>query len=76
MINIADKMERESRLMGNIAEWMIAHGIVKSDYKRSNEYTNIRIVGVYWHRQDYSIIWVDGIVRRIEKQRYTHKLCV
>lgn len=37
-MNIADKMERESRLRGNLAEWMMAHGTVKSDRERSNEY--------------------------------------
>lgn len=67
-MNIADKMERESRLMGNLAEWMMAHGTVKSDRERSSEYTGVRIVEVCWRGQDYSIIWVDGMVCRIEKQ--------
>ena len=36
-MNIADKMERESRLRGNLAEWMMSHGTVKSDRERSEE---------------------------------------
>jgi len=67
-MNIAYKMERESRLMGNLAEWMMTHGTVKSDRERSSEYTGVRIVEVCWRGQDYSIIWVDGMVCRIEKQ--------
>ena len=31
MINYADKMEMESRLMGNIADWMEKHGRVLSE---------------------------------------------
>ena len=67
MVNIADKMERESRLMGNLAEWMTAHGTVKSDHERSNEYVGVRIAKVCWRGQDYSIVWVDGMACRIEK---------
>lgn len=67
-MNIADKMELESRLMGSLAEWMMAHGTVKSDRERSSGYTGVRIVEVCWRGQDYSIIWVDGMACRIEKQ--------
>ena len=31
MINYADKMEQESRLMANLADWMEKHGNVLSD---------------------------------------------
>ena len=41
-MNIAEKMERESRLMGNIADWMEKHGEVLSDRQRSNAYTGVR----------------------------------
>jgi hypothetical protein len=34
-MNIADKMERDSRLMGNIASWMQEHGEVLSDRQRA-----------------------------------------
>lgn len=67
-MNIADKMERESRLRGNLAEWMMAHGTVKSDCERSNEYVGVRIAKVCWLGQDYCITWVDGEVCRIEKE--------
>ena len=30
-MNIAEKMERESRLMTNLADWMEKHGTVISD---------------------------------------------
>ena len=67
-MNIADKMERESRLRGNLAEWMMAHGTVKSDRSRSNEYVGVRIMEVCWHGQDYCITWVDGMACRIENE--------
>ena len=69
-MNIADKMEREARLKGNLAEWMMAHGIVKSDRtdrSRSNEYVGARIAEVCWRGQDYCITWVDGTACSIEK---------
>ena len=40
-MNYADKVERESRLMGNIADWMESHGRVLSDRQRSNAYTGV-----------------------------------
>lgn len=67
-MNIADKMERESRLRGNLAEWMMSHGTVKSDRERNNEYVGVRIAGVCWQGQDYCITWVDGEACRIEKE--------
>ena len=42
-MNYAEKMERESRLMGRIADWMEEHGRVLSDRQRSNAYTGVRI---------------------------------
>ena len=42
-MNYAEKMERESRLMGRIADWMEAHGRALSDRQRSNAYTGVRI---------------------------------
>lgn len=67
-MNIADKMERESRLRRNLAEWMMSHGTVKSDRERNNEYVGVRIAGVCWRGQDYYIMWVDGEACRIEKE--------
>ena len=42
-MNYADKMEREARLMSNLADWMETHGRVLSDRQRSNAYTGVRI---------------------------------
>ena len=42
-MNYAEKMERESRLMGRLADWMEAHGTVLSDRQRSNAYSGVRI---------------------------------
>lgn len=66
-MNIADKMEMESRLMGNIAEWMETHGEVLSDRQRSNAYTGVRIREILWRGNRYSILDVDGMICRIEK---------
>lgn len=66
-MNIADKMEMESRFMGNIAEWMEMHGEVLSDWQRSNAYTGVRIREIRWRGNRYSIIDVDGMTCRIER---------
>ena len=67
-MNIADKMERESRLMGRIADWMEKHGTVLSDRQRSNAYTGVRIREVIWRGSRYEIIDVDGMTCRIERK--------
>ena len=66
-MNIADKMERESMLRGNLAEWMMAHGAVKSDRERSNEYVGVRIGEVRWRNENWRITEVDGMACRIER---------
>jgi hypothetical protein len=66
-MNIADKMEMESRLMGNIAGWMEKHGEVLSDMQRSNAYTVVRIREIAWRGHTYRIVDVDGMTCRIEK---------
>ena len=66
-MNIADKMERESRLMSNIADWMEKHGDVLSDRQRSNAYTGVRILEVRWRGSDWRIIEVDGMTCQIER---------
>ena len=66
-MNIADKMERESRLMGNLADWMERHGTVISDRQRSNAYTGVRIREISWRGSTYQIIDVDGMTCRIER---------
>ena len=67
-MNIADKMERESRLMGNIASWMQEQGEVLSDRQRSNAYTGIRIREIRWRRYTFLIVDVDGMTCQIERQ--------
>ena len=66
-MNIADKMEMESRLMGNIAGWMEKHGEVLSDRQRSNAYTCVRIREIRWRGNTYRIVDVDWMTCRIEK---------
>ena len=67
MTNIADKMEMESRLMGNLLRWMESHGSVISDRQRSNEYVGVRIVEVRWREREYRFVQVDGMTCQIEK---------
>ena len=66
-MNIADKMERESRLMSNLADWMERRGTVLSDRQRSNAYTGVRILEVQWCGSDWRIVEVDGMTCQIER---------
>ena len=66
-MNIAEKMERESRLMTNLAGWMEKHGTVISDRQQSNVYTGVRILEIRWRGNTYQIIDVDGMTCRIER---------
>ena len=67
MINYADKMEMESKLMGNIADWMEKYGRVLSDRQQSNAYTGVRIREIRWRGQNFQIVDVDGMTCRIER---------
>ena len=66
-MNIADKMEREARLMSNLADWMEKHGTVLSDRQRSNAYTGVRILEIRWRGSDWRIVEVDGMTCQIER---------
>ena len=66
-MNIAEKMERESRLKGNIADWMEKHGEVLSDRQRSNAYTCVRIRVIRWRGNTYRIVDVDWMTCQIER---------
>ena len=66
-MNIADKMEREARLMSNLADWMEKHGTVLFDRQRSNAYTGVRILEVRWRGSDWRIVEVDGMTCQIEQ---------
>ena len=45
-------MYNNDRLIENLASWMISHGIIHSDRKRSNYYTGVRIVDLTWRGRD------------------------
>ena len=64
-MNIADKMEMESRLMANLADWMEEHGTVLSDRQRSNAFTGVRIREIRWRGHDWQIVDVDGMTCQI-----------
>ena len=66
-MNIADKMEQEARLKGNLSEWMEKHGDVLSDRQRSNAYTGVRILEVLWRGVGWRIVEVDGMICQIER---------
>ena len=66
-MNITEKMERESRLMTNLADWMEKHGRVVSDRQQSNAYAGVRIREIIWRGNTYQIVDVDGMTCRIEK---------
>ena len=68
MINIADKMEAEMRLMTNIADWMHSHGKVLSDREKSNEYVGVRIREIEWRGSTYEVVDIDGRTCRIDKK--------
>ena len=70
-MNIAEKMEMESRLMTNLADWMEKHGRVVSDRQQSNAYAGVRIRDrireIIWRGNTYQIVDVDGMTCRIER---------
>jgi hypothetical protein len=66
-MNIAEKMELESRLMMNIASWMQEHGEVLSDRQQSNAYTGVRIREIRWRGYTFRIVDVDGMTCQIER---------
>ena len=67
-MNIAEKMERESRLLANLVSWMEAHGEVLSDRSRSNYYTGVRIRTIRWRGRVYTAVDVDGMTCRLERE--------
>lgn len=66
-MNIADKMEREARLMTNLADWIGKHGNVLSDRQRSNAYCGVRIREIDWRGNRYEVVDVDGITCQISR---------
>ena len=67
-MNYVEKMEQESKLKSNIANWMAEHGRVLSDRQSSNAYTGVRIREIEWRGGTYQIVDVDGLTCLIERQ--------
>lgn len=68
-MNIAEKMEREARLMTNLADWIGKHGNVLSDRQRSNAYCGVRIREIDWRGNRYTVVDVDGMTCQINRKR-------
>lgn len=68
-MNIADKMERESRLLTTLVSWMETHGEVISDRSQSNSYVGVRIRTIKWHGRLYTAVDIDGMTCRLERNR-------
>lgn len=66
-MNIAEKMEREERLMTNLADWIGKHGNVLSDRQRSNAYCGVRIRKIEWRGNRYEVVDVDGMTCQINR---------
>lgn len=66
-MNIAEKMEREARLMTNLADWIGKHGNVLSDRQRSNAYCGVRIREIDWRGNRYEVVDVDGMTCQISR---------
>lgn len=66
-MNYAEKMEMESRLLGNIEGWMERRGQVIRDRQQSNPYCGIRILEIFWKGIHFVITEVDGMTCRIER---------
>ncbi len=66
-MNIAEKMERDARLMTNLADWIGKHGNVLSDRQRSNAYCGVRIREIDWRGNRYEVVDVDGMTCQISR---------
>ena len=73
-MNYADKMLMESRLMNNLANWMLNHGEETYRNEQSNAYVGILIQEVVWRGKKYQIQTVDGMVCLIEKVKIVKKV--
>ena len=60
-------MMDRTRLMENIASWMISHGKINKHVSKSNEYTGVEIYELQWRGIDFQIVQVDGMTCVIEK---------
>ena len=62
-----EKEQMLDRLRENIADYMIEHGTIKRDRKRSNYYCCIRMIEVTFRGIDFNITQVDGMTCRIDR---------
>ena len=60
-------MMDRTRLLENIAAWMISHGKIHRHTSRSNEYTGVEIFEITWRGIDFEIVQVDGMTCVIKK---------
>ncbi len=67
MVNYANKMAMETRLMTNLADWIGKHGNVLSDRQRSNAYCGVRIREIDWRGNRYEVVNVDGMTCQISR---------
>ena len=66
-MNHAHKMIIEEQLRTNLTNWMLNHGSILIDRKRSNQYVNIRIIKIAWMSYHWTIIQVNDVTCKIEK---------
>ena len=67
-MNYAEKMEMESRILGNVARWMERRGKVLTDRRQSNAFCGIRVLEVLWRGITFASFEVDGLTCRIERK--------
>ena len=60
-------MMYHTKLLDNIAVWMISHGSINNQIIRSNEYTGVEIYELTWRGIEFRIVQVDGMTCVIER---------
>ena len=60
-------MMYHTKLLDNIAIWMISHGSINNHISRSNEYTGVEIYELTWRGIEFRIVQVDGMTCVIER---------
>lgn len=67
-MGFTEKMERESRLLTNLVNWMESHGEVLSERIRFNHYVGVRIRTIRWHERVYTAVEIDGLICQLERE--------
>ena len=60
-------MMYHTKLLDNIAIWMISHGSINNHISRSNAYTGVEIYELTWRGIEFRIVQVDGMTCVIER---------